>query len=97
MFATRLAHIESMSFRLGRKATDQSALRVAVTSLDGGELDRIVYFSNDEEDRILKIEKQIDWFLGHNKRLGLVAAARAFWRALEEKEVVNDEIGASRS
>ncbi|KXJ97957.1 MAG: hypothetical protein UZ17_ACD001002847 [Acidobacteria bacterium OLB17] len=84
MFAGRFARVESMAFRTGRKRPGQSALRVAITSLDGGELDRVIYFGTDDEAKVQEIEKQIDWFLKHNKQLGLVAVARAFWRALEK-------------
>lgn len=87
MFAGRFSRVESMAFRSGRKRPGRSALRVAITSLDGGELDRVIYFANEDEEKVLEIEKQIDWFLQHNKRLGLVAAARAFWKALEKANV----------
>lgn len=84
MFAGRFARVESMAFRSGRKRPGQSALRVAITSMEGGELDRVIYFGSDDEEKVLEIEKQIDSLLKHNKQFGLVAAARAFWRALEK-------------
>ena len=85
MLAGRFSRVESMAFRSGRKRPGQSALRVAISSLDGAELDRVIYFSSEDEAKVSELEKQIDWFLHHNKRLGLVAAARAFRKALEKE------------
>lgn len=84
LFAGRFQRIESMAFQSGRKKGDQSALKVAITSMDGIELDRVLYFETDEEREILEIEKQIDRLLANKGRLSLVAAARSVSRALKK-------------
>ncbi len=60
----------------------QVALRVAITSRDGSEVDQVVYLDADEEPRVAELEATIAQLLGAEGRLGMVAATRAIWSRL---------------
>jgi hypothetical protein len=62
----------------------QTAMRVAITSQDGSEVERVVYLDEVEETRVAELEKQIGALLNQMGRLGVVAAARALSGRLRE-------------
>lgn len=87
----QLAHqfkrVESTSFTPRAKGGEvQVAMRVAITSRDGSEVERVVYLDPSEETRVAELEAKFDELLGDGGRLGIVAATRAIWGRLRSSE-----------
>jgi hypothetical protein len=83
-FADKFKRVEGLAFKNKKASKDHSAVRVAITRLDGTEVDQVIFVSKEEERRVEEIEAEIAALLAQTKRLGLAATARAFWRALSE-------------
>lgn len=81
LLAARFQSVESINFIVGKEAQGQSAVRVAITRIDGSEVDEIIYVSNDEEEQIAEVEAQVAALLTP-RRVGLAGTARAVWKAL---------------
>lgn len=86
--SARFRRIESITFRTGKVASDETAMRVTITRVDGTEVDNVIFISGDEESRIAEVEAKISSLLEQTKGVGLAATARAFWNALARKEVI---------
>lgn len=84
--ADKFKRVEALAFKNKKASKDQSAVRVAITRLDGTEVDHVIYVSKNEERRVEEIEAEITALLAQTKRLGLAATARAFWHALSENK-----------
>jgi hypothetical protein len=82
--ADKFKRVEGLAFKNKKSSKDESAIRVAITRLDGGEVDQVIYVSKEEEHRVAEIEAEIATLLAQTKRLGLAATARAFWRVMSE-------------
>lgn len=86
--ARRFRHVESMRFPAGNVAT--AALRVAITRADGMHLDHVLRVSDEEEQRVSKLESEFLPLLRRkDQRLALAAAARAVWKELSRYEEKN--------
>ncbi len=83
--AGRFRRVETTVFR-GLEGRVAAAMRVAITSPDGMEVDRVVYVDAAEEAEVIKLEAKLFLFFRDHKRLGLAAASRAMRRCLEEHE-----------
>jgi hypothetical protein len=84
--ASRFLRVESMSFKTRKSAHTSSAVRVAITQIDGSEIDQVIYTTEDEEKAVLKLESQLTSMFRQNKKIVLAATARAFWKALSQEE-----------
>lgn len=80
--ASKFKRVESIAFQDRRRAKNQQAVRIAITRLDGSEVDDVIYVSQDEEDAIARVEAQITKILTRTKRIGMAGTARAFWKML---------------
>lgn len=78
----RFRRVESIAFKFQKKTGNESAMRVAITQLDGSEVDNVIYVHKNEEVRVAEVEAEIASILKRTKRIGLAATARAFWNAL---------------
>jgi len=94
---SRFRRVESIGFGKSKIKTNESAVRVTITQADGGEIDDVIRISQSDESRVAEIERQITTLLLDQKRLGLAAAARAFWKALSLREVDRDKTSSSRA
>jgi hypothetical protein len=83
--ATRFHHVESIVFAGGKPAKHAIGIRLAITQANGTEHEQVVHFTTDEEQRLRGIQKQFESLLTGDRRLGLAAASRALWAALETK------------
>lgn len=94
----RFQRVESIAFTARKSSDNESALRVSITKSDGSEIDNVIYVMEGEEERVAEIEEKIVLLLGKTERVGLAAAARAFWKVLSQKgERANDYTGSSHS
>jgi hypothetical protein len=84
LLASVFQRVESINFRAGSKAQGQSAIRVAITRIDGSEVDDVIFVSKDEEEQIAEVEAQVASLLARTRRIGLAGTARAFWKALSQ-------------
>jgi hypothetical protein len=82
----RFRRVESIAFGFQKKAGNEYAMRVAITQLDGSEVDNVIYVQKNEEGLVAEIEAEIALILNRTKRIGLAATARAFWNALSIRE-----------
>lgn len=82
--AGRFVRVESTVFKNGKRPRDAAGIRLAVTRSDGLECQDILYFTPDEEEELSRLEREVTAALAQNKRLGLVAASRAIWEALNK-------------
>jgi hypothetical protein len=82
--ATRFHHVESIVFAGGKPAKHAIGIRLAITQANGAEHEQVVHFTSDEEQRLRGIQKQFESLLTGDRRLGLAAASRALWGALEK-------------
>jgi len=69
--------VESAVFATASAGGTGQAMRVAVTSQDGAEVEQVLYLDPSEETRVTELESQIAKLLSSEGRLGVVAAARA--------------------
>lgn len=80
--SARFTRVESLLFaQAGRRSG--KAIRVAVTQSDGVERDRVVHVGALEEEQLLSLEAQFEQVISRNQRLGLAAASRVIWKALQ--------------
>jgi len=84
LLAARFQRVESINFSAGKKIQGQSAVRVAITRIDGSEVDDVIYVSKDDEEQIAEVEAQVAALLARTRRVGLAGTARAFWKALSQ-------------
>lgn len=82
--ATRFHHVESIVFANGRPAKNGTGIRLAITQANGAEHEQVVHFTTDEEQKLRGMQIQFESLLTGNRRLGLAAASRALWAALEK-------------
>lgn len=61
------------------------AMRVALSCQDGIEVERVVYLNATEEKKVGELEATVTQLLQTEGRLGILAAARAIFRSLNER------------
>lgn len=84
--ASRFRRVESMTFKTRKSSVGGAAVRVAITQLDGSEIDQVIYTTEEEEKAVAKLESQLSAMFRQNKKIILAATARAFWKALSREE-----------
>lgn len=97
--SARFRRLESISFPSDIQSSSDTALRVVITATGGDERDRVIHISREDEEPIEKLEAELTKIISQNRRVGIAAAARAFWKVLEgeEKEVTDGEIPTAHS
>jgi len=93
---SRFRRVESVGFGRAKRTNDESAVRVTITKSDGSEVDNVICVSKSEEVEVAAIEAQITSLLGEQRRIGLAATARAFWKVLSSEEGNSDKASSSR-
>lgn len=90
----KFLRVESLVFNASRRARSGSAVRVAVTQLNGMEVDRVIHIPEGQEPEVERIEGEILEMLKRYNSAGLAGASRAIWKILSERELSNDGRGA---
>ena len=83
-FAERFKHVESIYFGRDDILEGSEGLRLSITRADGSERAEVVYFRAETEKQLAYLQEGIQDLLTENRRLGLVALARAVWNELNE-------------
>lgn len=83
---TRFHHMESIIFSKIKNAKNGTGIRLSITQSDGTEHEQVIYFRSEEEKQLKQLQNELTDILSKHKRLGLVAASRAMWKLLSEKE-----------
>jgi hypothetical protein len=83
VLVAKFKRVESIAFENRRRSENEFAVRIAITHLDGTEVDDVIFMTKEEESEIALVEAQISDLLNQKKRVGLAGAARAFWNALQ--------------
>ena len=86
LLVSKFRRVESIAFQNQRRTTNQIAIRVAITQLDGSEVDNVIFAASEDESEIARVEAQISKLLNRTKRIGLAGAARAFWNVLKDED-----------
>jgi hypothetical protein len=81
--ATRFHRVESIVFAKGMPSKNGAGIRLTVTQANGTEHEQVVHFSTGEETELRDMQKRFESLLAGDRRLGLAAASRAIWAALE--------------
>lgn len=81
---TRFRRVESICFDSDAFSNRGNALRVAITRADGAEIERVVYVAASEEGVAEEMEAEIAKILRKNRRIGMTAISRAFWKAISQ-------------
>lgn len=85
ILVAKFKRVESIAFNSHRHAKSQSAMRVAITYLDGSEIDEVIFISSADKKKMARVEAQITAVLENaNQQIGLAGAAQAFWKALQK-------------
>jgi hypothetical protein len=82
--ATRFRRVEGIVFPKGKPSRSGIGIRLAITQANGAEHEEVVHFSTEEETELSAMQKQFESLLTVDRRLGLAAASRAIWSALEK-------------
>ncbi len=90
-FATRFRRVESILFAKNSSSTHAVSVRLAITQANGVEHEQVVHFAADEEQQLRELQTQFGALLAKDPRLGLAAASRAIWTALEKGDVTKHE------
>jgi len=85
----RFRRVESLGFGRRGAVLEESALRVAVTQLDGLEVDLVIYLRPEQEAQAAEVEARVSAILSNTESAGIAGAARAFWRAIERKGAIS--------
>ncbi|MFL6313518.1 MAG: hypothetical protein ACJ71W_15565 [Terriglobales bacterium] len=90
VFVTELNHmasqfraVEAIEFSGANQLSASGGLRVAITERTGLHLDQVIHFEKHEELKLTEIQHELMAMLNRHGRLGLAAASRAIWQALE--------------
>jgi hypothetical protein len=83
--AAKFHRVESIMFAGGKSPKNTVGVRLSITQANGKEHAQVFYFSADEEHQLRDVQEQFEALLTEDRRLGLVAASRAIWTALEKK------------
>jgi hypothetical protein len=83
VLVAKFKRVESIVFENQRRSENEIAVRIAITQMDGTEVDDVIFITKDEESEIAQVEAQVTELLNRTKRIGLAGAARAFWNVLQ--------------
>lgn len=86
LIVSKFKRVESILFKSKGKYNIGSAVRIAITQADGAEVEQVVYLSNDEKAQADEIEAEVTAVIKKDKRVGLAAASRVFWKMMSDKE-----------
>ena len=86
VWTRRFHHVESIVFAAGESPRDSVGVRVAITQADGIELDQVLHYAPEEEDRLKELQQRFEGLITKEGRLGLAAASRAILTSLEMKQ-----------
>jgi hypothetical protein len=89
--AMRFRRVESIMFAQNGSSKDAIGVRLAITQANGIEHEQVVHFSPDEEPQLRKLQTELGLVMAKDRRLGLAAASRAIWTALEKGEATGHE------
>jgi hypothetical protein len=82
----RFQRVENLSFARGKRYQNAEGVRLAVTHSNGCEREQVLYFTEDEETELRRLQSQLSDTVAKNKRLGLVAASRIIWETLSKQQ-----------
>ena len=85
----RFRRVESIAFQMQAPSASGSALRVVITRLDGSELDQVIHVNPEDDDQAFRVEAHVSALLKDSKAGSLAGALRAFWKAMDPKDVPN--------
>lgn len=89
-FVPRFKRVESINFNgdAGNAEKLERCLRLTVTRPDGFETDEVFYWSEEDDLRILAVEKKLNKLIRDHGQIALAAAARLMFRqdAIDEKD-----------
>jgi len=77
---------ESIAFS-AKDRKKSNGLRVAVTQANGQEHQQVLHFNADEEEKLTRLQNEIDEIIKRDNRLGVAAASRAIWHQLKKTEM----------
>lgn len=80
----KFMRVESLTFRTNTRVHSDSAVRVAVTQLDGREVDRVIRVPQGAEEEVRQVEAEIARLLQMHGSIGLAGASRAIWEVLKK-------------
>jgi hypothetical protein len=83
---TWFLRMEAILFKENLLGNGNTAIRIAITQSSGKEIDRVLYISSEEEEEIMHVQEEIMRLLMYNRRMGLIAASRAFLDILSQEE-----------
>jgi hypothetical protein len=81
--ASQFRAVEAIEFAGVNQSLESSGLRVAFTDRTGLHLDQVIHFDKQDETKLSEIQTELAVMLRQYGRLGLAAASRALWQALE--------------
>lgn len=84
LLSARFRRVESVAFGAQGGTQSESAMRVAITRLDGSEVERVVYVPNEEKRRVMEFEKEVLARLGSAPNPALAGTLTALWKVLCE-------------
>jgi hypothetical protein len=88
----KFRRVESIAFENQRRAKNQLAVRIAITHMDGTEVDDVIFTTKEEESEIKRVQEQVTKLLRQNKRIGLAGAARAFSKLLQGDAIADTTV-----
>ena len=86
VWTRRFHHVESIVFAAGKSPRDSVGVRVAITQANGIELEQVLHYAPEEEDRLKELQQRFEGLITEEGRLGLAAASRAILTSLEMKQ-----------
>lgn len=91
LLATRFRRVESILFKGNGSSKSAVGVRLAITQANGIEHEQVVHVTWDEEEQLRELQSQFGAILAKDRRLGLAAASRAIWMALEKGDRAKHE------
>jgi hypothetical protein len=85
VWARRFHHIETIVFAAGGSSRNSVGVRVAITQANGIELEQVLHYALEEEDRLKELQQRFEGLLAKEGRLGLAAVSRAILISLEKR------------
>ena len=82
---TRFQRVEGIVRQKKGNSSSEGYMRLAVTRLDGKEVDRVLQITPDQKDEVTAMRREIAVIFSKNKKIGLLAAAEEFMEMLGEK------------
>ncbi len=83
--------VEGTFFTMQNQSETGIAFRLAITHLDGREMQQVIHLSRKQEEEIADLTAQIEQILANHKGVGLAAASRAVWNLFVQQERVDND------